>query len=122
MLREIATERHVRASTKIETLLDAACAFDASAFDMLTRIEADLVAAVERGDWETVELLAAERRLHRETRGSCSRRRRPRSATLTPRSSCATCSAPRSPTRGVAVQPATIWAWTRSPISTVRPT
>ncbi len=68
MLREIATEPHVSPSSKIETLLDAACAFDASAFEMLTRIEADLVAAVERGDWATVELLAAERRLHRQTR------------------------------------------------------
>ena len=68
MLHEIATEPHVSPSTKIEALLDAACAFDASAFEMLTRIEADLVAAVERDDWETVELLAAERRLHRQTR------------------------------------------------------
>jgi hypothetical protein len=55
-------------SSKVEALISAATAFDASAFEMLCRIQADLEAAVERDDSETVELLAAERRLHRETR------------------------------------------------------
>ena len=68
MLHEIATEQYASPSAKIETLLDAACAFDASAFDILYRIEADLVAAVERGDWEAVDSLVVHRRLHKQTR------------------------------------------------------
>jgi hypothetical protein len=67
MLQEIARGPG-SATSKVQTLIDAACDFDRSAYEMLMRIQADLEAAVERDDWDTVELLAAERKLHRQTR------------------------------------------------------
>jgi hypothetical protein len=51
-------------SAKVEALISAATTFDASAFDMLCKIEADLVAAVERDDWETVEVARPQLRAH----------------------------------------------------------
>lgn len=52
----------------VEAVLDAICQFDASAFEILCKLESEIVDNVEAGRWDAVEALVVHRRMHRETR------------------------------------------------------